>query len=383
MKKTKGTPRKKGSINERVLHLAFELGQNKWKLGFSDGNKMRFKSIAARNLEQLYEEIEKAQVRFKMKGEVKILSCYEAGRDGFWLHRYLLSCGIENVVVDSSSLEVNRRKRRAKTDRIDAKKLLQMLMRYYGGERKLWSVVRVPSVEAEEGRNLNRELEVLKKERTMHRNRVRGLLIQQGLEVKNPSAKKFLQELEVLRSWDGQELPEDLKARIVREYERLKMVEEQIKILKKERERRVQLADKPSFRKVAQLRTLYGIGVTSSWDFVMEMFAWRQFRNRREVGAFPGLTPTPYDSGGSQREQGISKAGRGRIRALSIQIAWSWLRFQPQSKLSRWFWHRFGHGGKRMRRIGIVAVARRLLIDLWRYLEYGLIPEGARTRAVA
>jgi transposase len=383
MKKTKGTPRKKGSIIERVLHLAFELSQNKWKLGFSDGTKMRFKSIAARTLEQLHEEIEKAQVRFKMKGDVRIVSCYEAGRDGFWLHRHLLSCGIENVVVDSSSIEVNRRKRRTKTDRIDARKLLGMLMRYHGGERRLWSVVNVPSVEAEDGRNLNRELEVLKKERTMHRNRIRGLLIQQGLEVTNPSAKKFLQEVEALRSWDAEELPEDLKTRIVREYERLRMVEEQIKILKKERERRVQLADKSSYRQVAQLRTLYGIGVTSSWDFVMEMFAWRQFRNRREVGAFPGLTPTPYDSGGSQREQGISKAGRGRIRALSIQIAWSWLRFQPQSKLSRWFWHRFGHGGKRMRRIGIVAVARRLLIDLWRYLEYGLIPEGARTRAVA
>ncbi len=383
MKKTKGTPRQKGSIIEKVLHLAFELGQNKWKLGFSDGNKMRFKSIVGRSLEQLHEEIEKAQVRFKMKGDVTIVSCYEAGRDGFWLHRHLLSCGIENVVVDSSSIEVNRRKRRTKTDRIDARKLLGMLMRYHGGERRLWSVVNVPSVEAEDGRQLNRELEVLKKERTMHRNRIRGLLIQQGLEVTNPSAKKFLQEVEALRSWDGEQLPEDLKARIVREYERLRMVEEQIKILNKERERRVQLADKPSFRKVAQLRTLYGIGVTSSWDFVMEMFAWRQFRNRREVGAFPGLTPTPYDSGGSQREQGISKAGRGRIRALSIQIAWAWLRFQPQSKLSKWFWQRFGHGGKRMRKIGIVAVARKLLIDLWRYLEYGLIPEGARTRAVA
>jgi transposase len=383
MKKTKGTPRKKGSIIERVLHLAFELSQNKWKLGFSDGNKMRFKSIVARSLEQLHEEIEKAQVRFKMKGDVRILSCYEAGRDGFWLHRYLLSCGIENVVVDSSSIEVNRRKRRTKTDRIDARKLLQMLMRYHGGERKLWSVVNVPSVEAEDGRNLNRELEVLNKERTMHRNRIRGFLIQQGLVVTNPSGKKFLQELEALRSWDAEELPEDFEARIVREYERLRMVEEQIKILKKERERRVQSADKSSYRQVAQLRTLYGIGVTSSWDFVMEMFAWRKFRNRREVGAFPGLTPTPYDSGGSQREQGISKAGRGRIRALSIQIAWAWLRFQPQSKLSKWFWQRFGHGGKRMRKIGIVAVARKLLIDLWRYLEHGLIPEGARTTAVA
>jgi transposase len=354
MKKTKGTPRKKGSIIEKVLHLAFELSQNKWKLGFSDGNKMRFKSIAGRNLEQLHEEIEKAQVRFKMKGDVRILSCYEAGRDGFWLHRYLLSCGIENVVVDSSSLEVNRRKRRAKTDRIDARKLLQMLMRHYGGERKLWSVVNVPSAEAEDGRQLNRELEALNKERTMHRARIRGLLIQQGLEVRNPSAKRFLQELASLCTWDGKQIPEDLKERVVREYERLRMV--------------------------AQLRTVYGIGKTSSWDFVMEMFAWRKFRNRKEVGAFAGLTPTPYDSGGSQREQGISKAGRGRLRALNIQIAWAWLRFQPQSKLSKWFWQRFGHGGKRMRKIGIVAVARRLLIDLWRYLEHGVIPEGVRLR---
>jgi transposase len=383
MKKTKGTPRKKVSINERVLHLAFELSQNKWKLGFSDGSRMRFKSIAARSLEQLHEEIEKAQVRFKMKGDVRILSCYEAGRDGFWLHRHLLNCGIENLVVDSSSIEVNRRKRRMKTDRVDAGKLLGMLMRYHGGERKLWSVVNVPSVEAEDGRQLNRELEALNKERTMHRGRIRGLLIQQGLEVSNPSGRRFLQELASLCTWEGKQIPEDLKERVVREYERLRMVEEQMKVLRKERERRVQSADKPSYRQVAQLRTLYGIGVTSSWDFVMEMFAWRQFRNRREVGAFPGLTPTPYDSGGSQREQGISKAGRGRIRTLSIEIAWSWLRFQPQSKLSRWFWHRFGHGGKRMRRIGIVGVARRLLIDLWRYLEHGLIPEGARTRAVA
>jgi transposase len=241
--------------------------------------------------------------------------------------------------------------------------------------------VNVPSVEDEDARNLNRELEVLKKERTMHRNRIRGFLIQQGLEVRNPSGKRFLEQLDSLRTWDGQELPAELKARIVREYGRLRMVEEQIYTLKKERERRVELADKPSLRKVAQLRTLYGIGPTSSWDFVMEMFAWRKFRNRKEVGAFPGLTPTPYDSGGSQREQGISKSGRGRIRALSVQIAWSWLRFQPQSKLSRWFWERFGHGGKRMRRIGIVAVARKLLIDLWRYLEYGVVPEGARLRS--
>ena len=255
-------------------------------------------------------------------------------------------------------------------------------MRYHGGERKLWSVVRVPSEEAEDGRNLNRELEVLRKERNRHRNRIYGLLIQQGIQIRNPSSKKFLEELESLQTWDGKELSVDFKDRLEREYKRLKMVEEQIKLLKQEREKRVQSADSESLRKVVQLRTLYGIGVTSSWDFVMEMFGWREFRNRKEVGAFPGLTPTPYDSGGSRREQGISKAGRGRIRALSIQISWGWLRFQPQSKLSRWYMERFAGGGSRMRRIGIVAVARRLLIDLWRYLEYGVVPEGARLRTV-
>ena len=382
MKKTEETLQEKNITKKQLLHVAFELSNSNWKLGFSDGNKMRFKSTSARNLEQLEEEIEKAKSRFRLDNDVRIVSCYEAGRDGFWLHRYLLSHGVENVVVDSSSIEVNRRKRRAKTDRIDARKLLRMLMRYHGGERKLWSVVRVPSVEAEDGRQLGRELESLNKERTRHRNRIRGLLIREGLEVKNPSGKKFLEELDSLYTWDGKQLPNDFKAQIVREYERLRMVEEQMGNLRKEREARVRSADTLSMRKVAQLRTLYGIGVTSSWDFVMEMFGWREFRNRREVGAFAGLTPTPYDSGGSQCEQGISKAGRGRVRALNIQIAWGWLRFQPQSKLSLWYMERFAGGGSRMRRIGIVAVARKLLIDLWRYLEYGLVPEGARLRLV-
>ncbi|MGB7062866.1 MAG: IS110 family transposase [Candidatus Zixiibacteriota bacterium] len=382
MKKTQETLRREDSTKEAVLHLAFELSNTKWKLAFSDCSKRRLVTIRARNLEELQEEIEKAKLRFKLSDDVRVVSCYEAGRDGFWLHRYLLSCGVENKVVDSSSIEVNRRKRRAKTDRIDAGKLLRMLMRYHAGERKLWSVVRVPSVEAEDGRSLNRELEALNKEGTMNRSRIRGLLIREGLQVGNPSSRRFLQEVDSLRTWDGKELPSDFKDSIVREYERLRMVEEQISALRKERERRVQSADSPSLRKVTQLRTLYGIGPTSSWDFVMELFSWRNFKNRRELGAFLGLTPTPYDSGGSQREQGISKEGRGRIRALSIQIAWGWLRFQPHSKLTQWYMERFADGGSRMRRIGIVAVARRLLIDLWRYTEYGVIPEGVRIRPV-
>jgi transposase len=380
MKKTQRTLQKENTTKKEVLHLAFELSQNKWKLGFSDGNKQRYKTIVARDLNQLQEEIEKAKGKFKLGEDVSIVSCYEAGRDGFWLHRYLLSCGIKNVVVDSSSIEVDRRKRRAKTDRIDAGKLLHMLMRYYGGERLLWRVVRVPSVEEEDGRQLHRELEVLKKERNMHRNRMKGLLIQHGIAVKNPSSRIFLEELESFKTWEGNSLPLDFRARIVREYGRLKMLEEQIYALRKERQSRLEDAEDPSIRKVVQLTSLRGVGVQSSWKFVQEFFGWRQFRNRREVGSLAGLTPTPYDSGGSQREQGISKAGNKRIRTLAVEMSWVWLRFQPQSKLSRWYMERFGGGGKRMRRIGIVAVARKLLIDLWRYLEHGVIPEGAVLR---
>lgn len=380
MKKTKETLQKEDTTKDEVLHLAFELSQGKWKLGFSDGNKVRFKTIIARGLEQLREEIEKAKVKFNLNDDVRVVSCYEAGLDGFWLHRYLLSCGIENVVVDSSSIEVDRRKRRAKTDRIDAGKLLAMLIRHHGGERLSWRVVRVPSVGEEDGRQLHRELEVLKKERTMHRSRMKGLLIQQGIVVKNPSSRRFLEDLESFRTWDEKPLPLDFKARIVREYERLKEVEGQIYTLRKERQRRLEENESPSIKKVTQLMSLHGVGVQSSWKFVMEFFGWRQFKNRKELASLAGLTPTPYDSGGIQREQGISKAGNKRIRSLAVEMAWVWLRFQPQSKLSQWYMERFAGGGKRMRRIGIVAMARKLLIDLWRYLEHGVIPEGVLLR---
>lgn len=380
MKKTQRTLQREDTTKKEVLHLAFELSQNKWKLGFSDGKKVRFKTIVARDLDRLQEEIEKAKGRFLLEGDVRIVSCCEAGRDGFWLHRYLLSCGIENVVVDSSSIEVDRRKRRAKTDRIDAGKLLNMVIRYHGGERLSWRVVRVPSMEEEDGRHLHRELEVLKKERTMHRNRIKGLLIQHGMAVKNPSGIRFLEGLESLKIWDGNPLPLDFKARIVREYDRLKMLEGQIYALRKERQSRLENAEDPSMRKVVQLMSLHGVGVQSSWKFVQEFFGWRQFKNRREVGSLAGLTPTPYDSGGIQREQGISKAGNKRIRTLAVEMSWVWLRFQPQSKLSQWYMERFAGGGKRMRRIGVVAMARKLLIDLWRYLEHGVIPEGVMLR---
>jgi len=246
----------------------------------------------------------------------------------------------------------------------------------------LWRVVRVPSREDEDARHLHRDLEALKRERTRYRNRIHGILIQQGLRINNPSKKRFVKELDLMRTWDGRELPPEMKVRLVRVHERLRKVEEQISSLVKEKTQRLQ-EENARMAQVAQLLRLPGIGPVSSWTFVMEFFGWRRFRNRREVAALAGLTPTPYDSGSRLREQGISKAGNRRVRTLAIEIAWAWLRFQPQSKLSRWFLERFAGGGSRMRRIGIVALARRLLIDLWRFLEYGVVPEGAQVRPLA
>jgi len=381
MKKTQETLRIEDSIKEAILYIAFELSNSKWKLAFSDGSRIRHKAITAGNLAQLQVEIDLAKRKFKMIEDVRVVSCYEAGRDGFWIHRYLESQGIENLVVDSASLEVNRRKRRAKTDRIDVRKLLRMLLRYWGGEKQVWSVVRVPSETDEDARHLHRGLEDLNKERTMHRNRIKEFLVLHGIKVSNPSHKRFLEQLEKLRTWDGRQVPPDLKSTIIREYERLQMVEDQIRALEREKTERLKNPDTDSLQKVVKLASLYGIGSVSSWTFVMEFFGWRQFQNRKEVGALAGLTPTPYDSGKSLREQGISKAGNQRIRALAVEIAWAWLRFQPQSNLSQWYMKRYANGGKRMRRIGIVAVARKLLIDLWRYLEYDKIPEGARLKS--
>jgi transposase len=358
-----------------VLFMALELSDKKWKLALSDGTKRRIVTIAAGDLVALGEAVAKAKARFGMPGGVPIVSCYEAGRDGFWLHRYLVHCGVVNVVVDASSIEVNRRARRAKTDRVDVEQLLRLLIRYHHGEKRVWSVVHVPSVEEEDARRLHRELERLKKERTGHRNRIQALLVSQGVRLQ--PRHDFLERLETARLWDGAALPPDLQAEGRREEARLRAVDEQVRALEAEQARRLEAAATSCHQQVAHLMRLRGIGLTSAWVFVMEYFGWRQFHNRKEVAALAGLTPMPYASGDSFRDQGISKAGNRRIRSLMIQIAWGWLRYQPHSALSVWFNTRFALGGKRMRRIGIVALARRLLIVLWRYVQRGTIPEGA------
>jgi transposase len=377
MKKDQSAERKRTIQAPTTLYLAIELSNTKWKLAFNNGSKNRFVTINARDLKRFHQEVGESRKRLGLVSNGQIMSCYEAGRDGFWIHRFLVDKGIENIVVDSASIEVNRRQRRAKTDRLDARKLVSMLMRYHGGEKKLWAVVRVPSVADEDARQLHRDLQVLKREKTMHCSRISGLLVQQGINIKNPCRRKLSKILSSVCCWDGQPVPTELRIRIDRELERLQMVTEQIKFLEKDREMRLKDPKTINLQQVVKLQRLRGIGPQSSWLFVMEFFGWRQFRNRREVAALSGLAPTPYDSGSRTRNLGISKAGNPRVRAMSVEIAWAWLRFQPESKLSLWFDERFAAGGKRMRRIGIVAVARRLLIDLWRYLEKDIVPEGA------
>lgn len=375
--RTTTTRDKEYSANQPALYLAFELGWSLWKLGFSIGfgQKPRERTIAARDLEALEKEISLARKRFGLPENTSIHSCYEAGRDGFWLHRYLLQRGVDNQVVDSSSIEVNRRSKRAKTDRMDLAKLLTMLIRYYEGETKVWHVIRVPDVTDEDGRQLHRELQTLKRDRTQHINRIKGLLASQGVCLGVTS--NFPEQIEEIRLWDGSTLPVHLHARLAREYERTKALEKQIHELEAERLKAVQQAEGKAMGQVRQLLCLRGIGLNSAWLYVMEFFSWREFRNRRELGALAGLTPMPYQSGNRSHEQGISKSGNPVIRAMGVEIAWGWLRFQPESQLSCWYQKRFGNGSSRLRRIGIVALARKLLIALWLYLESGVIPEGA------
>jgi transposase len=317
---------------------------------------------------------QRAREKLRLPPDCRIVSCYEAGRDGFWIHRALEKQGIENHVIDSSSIEVNRRKRRAKTDKVDVKSMLRLLQRFCNGEREAISVVRVPSLAEEDDRRLHRERERLVKERGSHSARIQSLLVAHGIRLQ--VRPDFLERLESMKGGMGYELGADLKAELTREYERYQLVDEQIKALEKEQKRRAAEASSEAMKQINALMELKGIGSQSSWILVMEFFSWREFKNRRQLGACAGLTRPPYSSGDSKREQGISKAGNRRIRSLMIELSWLWLRYQPNSALSRWYQQCFAGGGKRMRRIGIVALARKLLIALWRYLEAGEIPEG-------
>jgi transposase len=363
-----------------TVYLAFELSKARWKLGLilPGSEKMSRYMIAGGDVSELRRLLARARVKAERGGKaVRIVSCYEAGYDGHWLHRWLTGEGVINHEIDPSSIEVNRRARRAKTDRIDLDRLMRAFLAHLRGEPRACSVVRVPTVEDEDRKRRTRERQRLGKERTAHTNRIKGLLHGQGIRDAMPLKPGFIAGLKGLRTGDGRVLPPELAAEIVREHERLGLIIKQEAALEEKSKVERRAAEPGTAQaKMVHLAQLKGIGPVSAQVLVNEVF-YREFDNRRQLGSYFGLTGTPFDSGESRREQGISKAGNHRARGLAVELAWLWVRHQPGSELSRWFHARVGDTKGRMRRITIVAAARKLMVALWRYLQTGVVPTGA------
>src|ERR1700738_1815369 len=364
--------------------LAIELSKKSWIVAvntpLSDKiSRYTLKPCGGKELLDLCERI-RTRVAREVKKPVEIISCYEAGYDGFWLHRLLEAHGIRNYVIDPASLQVDRRARRVKTDGVDAERLLRSLMAYLRGEPKVWSVVRVPSVAEEDDRRLHRERDRLISERIQHVNRIKGLLAIHGIYDYQPLRRDRMQQLEQLHAADDRSLPPRLLAEILRELQRLELVIGMIKTIEAERDAiasaKTEEAEHTSPKKIQGLAKIKCLGPEFATALDGEVF-YRSFDNRKQLASYVGLTPAHFQSGAMSRDQGISKAGNAKARTVMIELAWLWLRHQPDSPLSVWFRERVGKLKGRIRRITIVAVARKLLIALWRYLENGLAPEGA------
>lgn len=367
------TTRPEMSVNEPTLYVAFELGKKDWKLAMTSGFGVDpwLRTVPSGDLRGVERVLRQGRLRFGLPVQAPAVSCYEAGRDGFWIHRALTQMGIRNRVVDSASIEVKRRARRAKTDRLDALNLVRMLVRVCYGERRVWSEVRVPAVAEEAARQVSRERTALTQEQTRVVNQMRGWLATWGCRL--PSRRRSSGWMTV-RDWADAALPAEVQARLARAEARLEVIAGQIAELDAQQQAAVTTAAPTSA--LRQLVQLKGVATTSASVLLDEGLVWRAFRNRRQIGGLLGFAPTPYNSGESAREQGISRAGNARLQSISIQLAWNWVRWQPHSALTQWYRAQFGRG-KRARRIGIVAVARRLVIALWRYVTTGVVPAGA------
>jgi transposase len=307
----------------------------------------------------------------------KVVTCYEAGYDGFWLHRLLTAAGITNYVFDPASIAVEQRRRRAKTDRIDGKLLLRTLMAYVRGEPRVVRIVRVPSREQEDARRVSRERDRLITEQTAHTNRITALLRLLGIAVGKPRRRNWPDWVAEQRDWEGQAVPPEMLAELTREHARLMLLREQLEVVTGE----LTSARAENAQQRDHLLRLKSLGPGFSTPLVNEAF-YKDFRNRRQVGDYFGLAPSPWQSGGTDREQGISKAGNRRARRKAIELAWLWLKHQPDSALTKWFKARTLNASKRIRRITIVALARKLMVALWRYLTTGLVPDGAVLKPV-
>lgn len=369
-----------------VLAVSLELAASKWKVALHDGQREQpavhtvTQPQAAARLRGVLELIDAHRRKWSLPGDVRIVVSYEAGQDAFWICRALQTRHVECYVVDPASIPVERHKRRAKTDRLDAIKLVVNLRGWLRGERDRMHVVHVPSPQDEASRHLMRDRGQLQKEVLQHRDRIRKLLVTLGCwdEV---DCKAFAGRLarDEVKCHDGAPLPPELRQRLLRECERLALADQQFVALEKTREASLPAAARKQSNDLARLK---GVGEVGASRLALELF-WRQFHNRRELGACVGLVPQPYDSGQSRVDQGISKQGNRRVRALLVEMAWSWLRYQPDSALTQWFSKRTEGTGpnRRARRIAIVAVARRLAIALWRYLKDGVIPPGAHLKS--
>jgi transposase len=377
-----------------TLFVGFELSKSTWLTGLYApelGSTISRHKIDGGDLGRAVALIETAKKRLHGRGKpVRVVSVYEAGYDGFWLHRALTAAGIENRVIDAASIPVDRRSRRPKTDRLDLELLIRMLLALERGETRICRVVRVPTPTEEDAKRQHRERQVLVADRTAHSNRIKGILMTLGIRDANPRRHDFPKHLETMRAATGDPLPLYTKQALTREHQRLCLLERQIKEIEVAQAAALK-ATKANDRKdegrageecdaqAAALIRLKGIGQTGAVTLTREAF-YRHFDNRREVASYFGLTPSPFNSGTMRADQGISKAGNPRIRTLAIELSWLWLRHQPESELTSWFLQKVGNATGRIRRIAIVALARKLMIALWRYVTIGLIPEGAILR---
>jgi transposase len=378
---TVGTPT---AGHNGTIFLAIELSQKTWlvTLHSPDRDRMSRHKLEGGDHAGLLELIEKVRRRAAEKlGSVpRVASCYEAGYDGFWLHRLLEAAGILNFVFDPASIAVEQRSRRAKTDRIDGELLLRTLMAYLRGEPRVVRIVRVPSQAQEDARRSSRERDRLVKEQTAHTNRIKALLRLAGMAVGSPRRSNWLHWLAQQRDWQGQPLSPHLLAEVTREHARLMLVRKQLAALEQADAEQASAVPAAMAERRDGLQRLKALGPAFATTLTNEVF-YKDFRNRREVASYVGLAPSPWQSGGIDREQGISKAGNPRARLKAIELAWLWLRHQADSELSRWFRTRTANAGKRTRRIAIVALARKLIVALWRYLTTGLVPAGATMKA--
>jgi transposase len=370
-----------------TIHIAIELSVSSWLVAVRTpgSEKARLHRIEGGESAALLALITTVRTRESAKSGhsgIAVACCFEAGRDGFWLHRLLTAHGVDAYVLEPTSILVNRRARRAKTDRLDAEGMLRVLAAWLAGDRQVCSMVRVPTPEEEDAKRPHRERERLVQEKQRIENTIEALLFTQGIRGR-PSLRSWERDVEVLQTADGRPLPPLLRAEIDRLRHRLVLALEQIREVEAERTaRQAATSDDRIVQKISALQRIRGIGENFSAVLVREVL-YRPFANRRQLASYVGIAPMPYQSGGMDRDRHIGRAGNPRARTTLIQLAWLWLRYQPGSALAAWFRERVGTLQGRTRRIAIVAMARKLLIALWRYVETGLLPDGVKIRAQA